>query len=161
MAGAAAMQRQAVREEREGKVCGEQVRLVTRTPTSAGNCWGKLGTGRRLRRAGTRGGATASQTVKTPRTPGSAARCNTRAGLKRRKLPGRWKTVEAERGWTVAPDIPKRTQQCASRSGLFSSGRRRGDLWKPQERKQAVTRKALFVAKTVASDSVTQSAGGS
>lgn len=53
-----------------------------------------------------------------------------RAGSKRRKPPRRWKTVEAERGRTVALSVPKRRQRCCGGSGLFGSGRRRGDLWK-------------------------------
>jgi len=50
--------------------------------------------------------------------------------LERRKPSGRWKTVEAERGWAVAPSDPKRRQRCRGGSGLFSSVRRRGVLWK-------------------------------
>jgi hypothetical protein len=50
--------------------------------------------------------------------------------LKRRKPSRRWKTVEAERGWAVAPSDPMRRQRCRGGSGLFSSVRRRGVLWK-------------------------------
>lgn len=74
------------------------------------------------------------KTVETPGTPWLAARCNRRAGSERSKPSGRWKTVEAERGWAVVPLIPKRRQRWRRGSGLSGSEQRRGDLWKSQER---------------------------
>jgi len=127
-------------ERREGKVDGEQLRLVTfahsviakAAAERSGRGENFEGQDRLVRRQ--------LRTLnKTPETPWSAARRNKRARLKRRKPSGRCKTVKAERGGTVAPFHPKQRQQCRSGSGLFGSKRRRGDLWtNPREAFQAV-----------------------
>jgi hypothetical protein len=104
---------------------------------------GLLGAGRKLRRAGPSGGATASQAAQNTRNPMVGSTLQIRAGSERRKPSGRWKTVKAEQGGTVAPFHSKHRQQCGCGSGLFGSVQRRGDLWKSQERHSTRARKVL------------------
>jgi hypothetical protein len=100
----------------------------------------------RLRRAGKRpgdgtfprrpgNGASWGGPRETGRTPGSGARCNTRARHRRRKPSRWWKTTRTERGREVALASRRENPRGSSREWTpVSPGRRRGDLWKSQER---------------------------